>query len=348
MKIGASSSVPLLNKCLTDSDMFVRNNAAGALGRLAEMEIGNSSSVPLLNKCLTDSDAVVRRNAAGALGRLAEMKVGDSSSVPLLNNCLTDSDAVVRRYAKEALDALNQLLEKRRRCKLEEERQAMLKQASNYERARNWLKALELYEHAGNTEKVLECAMNHAQRLCSEGKVEEAAAFLESHGMFEEAWRIRERAEARKRLEIPSTPEGWNEALACWDSPNSEKLFLAVQELPDEELNKLIRLLVQNRDASKNFVRLVEKWNNNKHYCWHENGQIIEVKTAYLGGLYCLCRLQLFGDAKLYPDNIRYFNPVLQMYNKPENKLYEFPPIKMETTKLGEEDVCRYSIAKTQ
>ncbi len=86
--IGAPA-VPALIEALKDkdNDLYIRGNAAYALG-----EIKDPQAVPPLIEALKDEDLVVRRVAAYALG-----KIKDPLAVPPLIEALKDEDLVVRR-----------------------------------------------------------------------------------------------------------------------------------------------------------------------------------------------------------------------------------------------------------
>jgi HEAT repeat protein len=89
----SDKAVDPLIRALKDSDYFVRQNAAEALGK-----IGSDKVVGALIRALKDSDSYMRRNAAEALG-----KIGSDKAVDSLILGLKDSDDFVRRKAAEAL-----------------------------------------------------------------------------------------------------------------------------------------------------------------------------------------------------------------------------------------------------
>jgi hypothetical protein len=76
----ATSAVPTLLRGLDDTNAFVRNNAAWALGAIRSQP---NSVVPELIKRLTDSEAMVRANAARALGSYG---VDARTAVPALTD----------------------------------------------------------------------------------------------------------------------------------------------------------------------------------------------------------------------------------------------------------------------
>jgi len=86
-------AVPALIRCLHDTDWFIRDLAAHALGK-----IGDPSAVPTLIECLNDERESVRCNAIRALGW-----IGDASAVPELERLLGDPDGLVRHLADEAM-----------------------------------------------------------------------------------------------------------------------------------------------------------------------------------------------------------------------------------------------------
>jgi len=123
----------------------------------------------------------------------------------------------------------------------------------------------------------------------------------------------------------------WKLALAGWKNEGSRELIGIIEMLTEEHLNELIRLVVADSDSCRNLANLIEKWNGSKYYRWYDAGEkIIEIKTGYMGGLYGLCQLLLFKELKMYPDNLRYFELVLDLYRKPENRYYEFPEIRTD------------------
>ena len=94
--LGLTKSNQVVNellKALKDSDVYVRWNAAFALG-----EIGSETAIPELLKALEHSDVYFRWKAAEALG-----KISSETAIPGLLKALEDSDRFVGGKAAEAL-----------------------------------------------------------------------------------------------------------------------------------------------------------------------------------------------------------------------------------------------------
>lgn len=97
---GAKEAVPALIKALGDSEQYVRFRAAFALGNIGPEA---KEAVPTLIKALGDSYKSVREVAADALGKIGpEAK----EAVLALIKALGDSDARVRYWAADALEKI--------------------------------------------------------------------------------------------------------------------------------------------------------------------------------------------------------------------------------------------------
>ncbi|NER29284.1 MAG: HEAT repeat domain-containing protein, partial [Symploca sp. SIO1C4] len=92
-----SKYAPDMVKLLSDSDSYVRDSAAEALGK---MGAAGSKFAPDMVKLLSDSDRYVRDSAAYALGNIG---AADSKFAPDIVKLLSDSDRYVRDSAAEAL-----------------------------------------------------------------------------------------------------------------------------------------------------------------------------------------------------------------------------------------------------
>ena len=85
-----------LENLLVDTEWPLRAAAADALGDLGRLAVG---SVPLLQRALSDSAVWVRRNATEALGHMGS---DGSEAVPALAERLNDPDLTVRHNATGA------------------------------------------------------------------------------------------------------------------------------------------------------------------------------------------------------------------------------------------------------
>ncbi|MFO0878323.1 MAG: HEAT repeat domain-containing protein [Gemmataceae bacterium] len=101
----ASASEPVLLKALRDRDESVRQNAAWALGRVAQ----TVESIPLLCQALDDPNSLVRHDSAAALGMLADRLGRDRTQdavAPLIRRVRKDTVVQVRSAALASLALL--------------------------------------------------------------------------------------------------------------------------------------------------------------------------------------------------------------------------------------------------
>jgi len=154
-----------------------------------------------------------------------------------------------------------------------------------------------------------------------------------------------EAAKEERRVITPRTGDEWKNALKMWENPDSKLLIESIENMKDEKLNRFIKMLVEEEEALRNFIQLVDRWNNNRYYEWDEEG-VIEVRTTIIGGLYALAWLLQTGEINIYADYERYFSPIHERYNNPANKIYNFPSINKEIVKVDDEDVLRFSLEK--
>jgi HEAT repeat protein len=97
----AKQAVPLLLRCLDDTDRHVCAAAARALGSI---HAESALVVPALAKCLGNHDHRIRSSTARALGQFgADAK----SAVPALVKLLTDTDPMVKDAAMTSLKTID-------------------------------------------------------------------------------------------------------------------------------------------------------------------------------------------------------------------------------------------------
>src|SRR5262249_4923728 len=101
-RIGPEAFAPLA-RALDSPHAEVRAAAAGALGIMPDDQVG---ILPALRKALDDSDRFVRINAVGSLGQIAEIK--PEAVLDDLIRGLRDSSPSVRIFAADCLARLGQ------------------------------------------------------------------------------------------------------------------------------------------------------------------------------------------------------------------------------------------------
>ena len=87
---------PLVNDLLKNGDSYSRRVATDAMGRTGRMAV-----LPYLVKCMDDSDMYVRWQAAKGLGRFA----GSSDARDALVDCMDDSEPYVRKRVARSLES---------------------------------------------------------------------------------------------------------------------------------------------------------------------------------------------------------------------------------------------------
>lgn len=101
-KTGASIYISPLIELVYNSDSYIRQNVALALGKITASKTSRSDLdrvIPVLGKLTKDPAASVRQSAVEALGKIKSERV-----IPLLQNALRDSDGNVVKSASAALN----------------------------------------------------------------------------------------------------------------------------------------------------------------------------------------------------------------------------------------------------
>jgi hypothetical protein len=108
-RLAPDSIKPLREALSGGKTATVRANAADALGRIGPDPPEIAGAVPDLVAALQDSDVIVRRQAAGALGRLGSRA---KLAIPALNRAAQDGDVGVQQLALFAIGRITEAIKR--------------------------------------------------------------------------------------------------------------------------------------------------------------------------------------------------------------------------------------------
>lgn len=148
---------------------------------------------------------------------------------------------------------------------------------------------------------------------------------------------------AEHGVQVPDNIEGWKDIFKDWDNEDQKQLVKKIDLLSDNDIVKIMVWIVNDEDVRNNLTKFIMKWNKgNKFYKWYnENKRIIDVIRTYPGGLFTMCQIFKHDNVILYADSLRYWEPLLKIYNA-NRKLYDLPEITKILEEMDGDPVARY------
>ena len=150
---------------------------------------------------------------------------------------------------------------------------------------------------------------------------------------------------AEHGIQAPDNIEGWKDIFKDWDNEDNWPLVKKIDLLSDNDIVKKMVWIVNDEDVRNNLTKFIMKWNKgNKFYRWYnENKRIVDVIRTYPGGLFTICQIFKHDHVIMYQDSIRYWQPLLKIYDA-NRKLYDLPEIIQSTEELDGDPVYKYSV----
>ncbi len=180
-------------------------------------------------------------------------------------------------------------------------------------------------------EKLRILELEEKKKMDEEAKKQaEEAAFIAEHG-----------------IQAPDNIEGWKDIFNDWDNKDYGPLVKKIDLLADNDIVKVMVWIANDEDVRNNLTKFIMKWNKgNKFYRWYnENQRIIDVIRTYPGGLFSICQILKHDDVIMYQDSIRYWEPLLKIYNE-NRKLYDLPEIVQNAEELDGDPVYKFQVVK--
>ncbi len=153
--------------------------------------------------------------------------------------------------------------------------------------------------------------------------------------------------DSKIQIPLPATIDDWQGLFEYWDSPDAERLVPELEKLSDKDIATMMNWLNSDEAARSGCRKLILKWNSDSRYfmVYNQERNIIMVKRTYIGGLYTVCELLAGKTVSMYKDAIRYWQPILDLYNQ-NRPIYEFPALKKEEGVEDGDPVVRYSVER--
>ncbi len=148
---------------------------------------------------------------------------------------------------------------------------------------------------------------------------------------------------AEHGVQVPDNIEGWKDIFKDWDNDNQKQLVKKIDLLSDNDIVKIMVWIVNDEAIRNDLTKFIMKWNKgNKFYKWYnENKRIIDVIRTYPGGLFTLCQIFKHDYVILYADSLRYWEPLLKIYDA-NRKLYDLPEITKTLEEMDGDPVAKY------